>query len=135
MDNSAPTIVDRLSSVETPPSDLVVYDRTIGVRLLHQDPASGAEHYLIRYPARLKARWHRHSAAHTIVLLEGRLAVNDQEIGPGSYCHFPAGQPMFHAPAGDGPCLFVIIFDGPFDVEPMDPRERRPDDVDVANPV
>lgn len=113
-------IVDRLSSVETDQSQLVIYDREIGVRLLYQDLVSGVEHYLIRYPAGLKARLHRHTAAHTIVVLEGQLSVNSQVIGPGSYCHFPPGETMFHAPAGDKPCLFVTIFHGPFDVEPVD---------------
>ena len=28
--------------------------------------------------------------------------------------------PMHHAPAGDEGCLFLILFDGPFDVEPVD---------------
>lgn len=98
---------------------LVIYDRPIGVRLLHQDPVSGAEHYLIRYPAGLTAHRHRHTAAHTIVVLKGRLAVDGDVIGPGSYCHFAAGEPMHHAPAEDAPCLFVIIFDGPFDVAPL----------------
>lgn len=62
---------------------------------------------------------HRHTAAHTIVVLEGRLAVNNEAIGPGAYCHFPAGATMHHAPSGDEPCLFVTIFLGPFDVEAL----------------
>lgn len=110
-------VFDNLDSLETNPSQLAVYDQAIGVRMLYEDPQSGAEHYLIRYPAGLKAEPHRHTAAHTIVVLDGRLAVNDTEIGPGSYCHFPAGETMFHAPAGPAGCLFVIIFHGPFDVE------------------
>lgn len=113
-------IVDNLRSVELGQSQLVVYDREIGLRLLYQDPDSGAEHYLIRYPAGLKARSHRHTAAHTIVVLEGRLEVNNEVIGPGAYCHFPPGEVMRHAPAEDDSCLFVIVFHGPFDVEPID---------------
>jgi quercetin dioxygenase-like cupin family protein len=112
-------IFDRLDSLEMHRSQPVIYDQEIGVRLLYEDPESGAEHYLIRYPAGLNARLHRHSAAHTIVVLEGRLAVNDRVIGPGAYCHFPAGETMFHAPAGEQSCLFVTIFHGPFDVEPL----------------
>jgi quercetin dioxygenase-like cupin family protein len=64
---------------------------------------------------------HRHTAAQTIVVLEGRLAVNDEVVGPGAYCHFSPGEPMFHAPAGDEPCLFVTIFHGASDVEPLEP--------------
>jgi quercetin dioxygenase-like cupin family protein len=113
-------VVDRLRSIELGETESLIYDRKIGRRLLYQDPDSGADHYLIRYPAGLKARLHRHTAAHTIVLLEGRLEVNGQVIGPGAYCHFPPGEPMRHAPAGDDPCLFVIIFHGPWDVHPIE---------------
>ena len=113
-------VVDQLGSVELEPSQSVIYDREISLRVLHQDPDSGAEHYLIRYPAGLRTRRHRHTAAHTIVVLDGRLEVNDQVVGPGAYCHFPPGEPMRHAPADGGSCLFVIIFDGPVDVQPLD---------------
>jgi quercetin dioxygenase-like cupin family protein len=113
-------IVDNLGSAELGRSQPVIYDREIGLRLLYQDPDSGAEHYLVRYPAGLKARLHRHTAAQTIVVLEGRLEVNNQVIGPGAYCHFPPGETMHHAPA-DGGCVFVSVFHGPSDVEPIDP--------------
>ena len=45
---------------------------------------------------------------------------NGQIVGPGAYGHFPGDVPMHHAPAGDEGCLFLILFDGPFDVEPVD---------------
>jgi quercetin dioxygenase-like cupin family protein len=114
-------VVDDLRSAELGRSQPVIYDREIGLRLLYQDPDSAAEHYLVRYPAGLKARLHRHTAAQTIVVLEGRLEVNDQVIGPGAYCHFPPGETMHHAPAENGSCLFVTVFHGSLDVEPIDP--------------
>jgi quercetin dioxygenase-like cupin family protein len=113
-------IVEDLSAVELGATRSAIYDREIGLHALYEDPVSGVEHYLIRYPRGLKTRLHRHTAAHTIVMLEGRLQVNDQVIGPGSYCHFPAGEAMRHAPEGDDSCLFVIIFDGPVDAQPIE---------------
>jgi quercetin dioxygenase-like cupin family protein len=113
-------IIDGLHSLELDPSQPVIYDREIGLRLLYRDADSGAEHYLVRYPSGLRARWHRHTAAQTIVVLEGRLDVNNEVIGAGAYCHLPAGEAMHHAPADDESCLFVTIFHGPFDVEPLD---------------
>ena len=110
-------IVDGLASLPLEQSQPAIYDRPIGLRLLYQDPDSGAEHYLIRYPAGLRAQRHRHSAAHTMIVLEGRLLANESVVGPGAYAHFPAGTVMHHAPADDAPCLFVTIFHGPFDVQ------------------
>jgi len=120
MEHNGAIIVDDLGSVDLEESQPAIYDRPIGVRRLYRDPKSGAEHYLIRYPAGLTASRHRHTAAHTIVVLEGRLEANGQVIGPSAYCHFPAGQAMHHAPAGGESCTFVTVFDGPFDVEPLD---------------
>jgi quercetin dioxygenase-like cupin family protein len=120
MNSQQPIIVDHLASVEMRPSRPDIYDQDIAVRLLFTDPTSGAEHYLIRYPAGLRAQPHRHSAAHTIVVLEGSLRVNETVIGPGAYAHFPAMSAMLHAPAGNEGCLLVFIFDGPQDVESLD---------------
>jgi len=113
-------IVADLDTVETAPQKISVYDREIGVRLLYEDPVTGEEHYLIRYPAGLGAKAHRHTAAHTIIVLEGRLLVNEVVVGPGSYCHFSPGVTMFHAPADDGPVVFLNLFHGPSDVEPVE---------------
>ena len=118
----AAVITAALAKLELEESQPAIYDRPIGLRLLYEDPASGAEHYLVRYPAGLSAKRHRHSAAHTIVVLNGRLEANGQKLGPGSYCHFPAGEAMHHAPADGDDCLFVTIVHGPFDVEVLDDR-------------
>jgi hypothetical protein len=50
--------------------------------------------------------------------------VNGEVIGPGAYRHLPAGETMFHAPAGGEACLFVTNFHGPFDVEPVGGEPR-----------
>jgi quercetin dioxygenase-like cupin family protein len=97
-----------------------VYDRPIGLRVLHEDPRSGEEHYLVRYPAGTQGRRHTHSAAHAIIVLEGRLEANGRVFGPGSYVHFPAGESMKHQATDDEPCLFVLLFHGPFDVSIID---------------
>lgn len=120
MEYGRATIVDDLASVELrEPGEAAsaIYDRAIGLRLLYEDGGSGEEHYLIRYPAGTRGRMHGHTAAHTIVVLEGRLQANDQIIGPGGYAHFPGGEPMRHQAAGDEACLFVTMFHGPFDVQ------------------
>jgi quercetin dioxygenase-like cupin family protein len=117
------TIVDNLRALELQPpgaAAAAVYDRPIGLRQLYADASSGAEHYLVRYPPGLKGRLHRHTAAHTMIILEGRLMANGQIIGPGAYAHFPAGEPMLHEAADNAACLFVLLFDGPFDVCTLD---------------
>ena len=93
-------MVGDLLALATEPSQPEIYDRPVGVRLLHQDPRTGAEHWLVRYPAGLVERWHRHSAAHTVVVLEGALDVDGVRVGVGGWCHFPAGSAMHHVPGG-----------------------------------
>lgn len=125
MSASPAVLLERLGSLELDQSQPEIYDRPIGLRILYQDPTSGAEHYLVRYPAGLCADHHRHSAAHTIIVLEGAMELDGQILSPGSYAHHPAGTSMHHAPAPGQHCLFVIIFHGPFDVIPI--KRRAPD--------
>ena len=113
-------MVDNLHGVELqPPGEAAaaIYDRPIALAELYRDSASGEEHYLIRYPAGTKGRAHTHTAAHTFIVLEGKLDANGEIIGPGAYVHFPAGEPMLHQATEGEPCLFVAIFHGPFDVQ------------------
>lgn len=116
----AAILLDGLARLKLEDSQSGIYDRPISLKMLYQDPSSGAEHYLIRYPAGLRARRHRHSAAHTIIVLDGTMEANGQFLHAGSYAHFPAGIVMHHVPARDEHCLFVIIFDGPLDVTPAE---------------
>jgi quercetin dioxygenase-like cupin family protein len=125
MDYGKAIIADGLTALDfREPSDTAaaVYDRPIGLHLLYEDPASGEEHYVVRYPSEVRGHAHSHTSAHTIVVIDGQLEVNGRIIGPGSYAHFPANEVMCHQAAGDGPCHFVLIFHGPFDVTILDDR-------------
>ena len=53
------TIVDRLGALELSQpgaAAAAVYDRPIALRLLYEDPVSGEEHYVVRYPAGVRCR-------------------------------------------------------------------------------
>src|SRR4029077_16567871 len=89
--------IENLPALELGPpgsAAAALYDRPIGLRALYEDPQTGEEHYVVRYPAGTHGRAHRHTAAHSIVVLEGRLEANGRVFGPGSYLHFPAGEVM-----------------------------------------
>ncbi|MCI0425398.1 MAG: cupin domain-containing protein [Actinobacteria bacterium] len=113
-------ILDDLRTLELDNSRPKIYDRDIGLRLLATDPVTGAEHYLVRYPPGLQARRHTHTSAQTFLVIEGKLEVNGQHLLPGGYARVPGGVPMLHGPSGDGDCLFLTVFDGPFDVNIVD---------------
>lgn len=70
--------------------------------LLHKNPANAQQ-----FDAGIGTA-HRHTAAHTIVVRQGRLRASGREVGPQAYAHFPAGEVMHHEAAGDEPCLFVL---------------------------
>ena len=109
-------VVRDLVGLDLPQRTLSAYDRPIGLHLLHEDPDSGVELYVVEYAPGTSAAWHRHSVAHTIVILEGRLEVNGVSIGPGDLCRYPAGMRMKHQPSAGSGCRFLIVFEGTSDV-------------------
>ena len=82
-----------------------IYDLPIGLRSPYQDDASGEQHYVVRYPPGTRRRMYRHTAAHTIVVLEGKLNANGRVVGAGSCVHFPGHEPMLHEAAGEYGCF------------------------------
>jgi quercetin dioxygenase-like cupin family protein len=119
-----PVIVADVRSLPLRASGQPAYDRPFELRELYTDPRSGAEHYVVHYRAGTKAKWHRHTAAHTMIVISGQLMANGQQLGPGGYAHFPGGTPMLHEPAPSSDCTFVLIFDGPFDLALIDSEPR-----------
>jgi hypothetical protein len=112
-------VVDGLESVELGRTQPVIYDREIGLRLLYQDRDSGGSTIssgtrLVSGPACIGTQpptpsWFSTAASRSTTSHrpEGVLSV-------------PAREAMRHAPAVNAACLFVTLFDGPFDVQPID---------------
>jgi quercetin dioxygenase-like cupin family protein len=117
---SGPIIHPDLHSIALRTTEQPAYDRPFELELLHHDEHTGAEHYIVRYRPGTKARRHSHTAAHTIIVLDGHMTVDGQQLGPGGYAHHPGGTVMLHEPAADDGCTFVLIFDAPFDLRLSD---------------
>ena len=58
-------------------------------KLLLQDPDTGMEIRLVRYPAGFMTTWHTHSCAHGMYVLEGTLVTHTGSYGPDSFVWFP----------------------------------------------
>ena len=50
MSDAEPMVVRDLVGLTLPERTLAAYDRPIGLRLLHEDPDSGVELYVVEYP-------------------------------------------------------------------------------------
>lgn len=109
-----------LNAIALRTAEQPAYDRPFELALLMQDQRSGAEHYVVRYRPGTRALPHRHTAAHTIVVLDGHMMVDGQLLGPGGYAHHPGETTMLHEPAVDEGCTFVLLFDAPFDLQLAD---------------
>ena len=115
-DVTGPIIHRDLNALELRTTEQPAYDRPFELELLFEDPGTGAEHYVVRYRPGTKARAHHHTAAHTIIVLDGHIMIDGQRLGPGGYAHHPGGTAMLHEPAPGEGCTFVLIFDAPFDL-------------------
>ena len=111
-------VVSDITQLDLTESRQPIYDQPVRVGKVYEDPDTGAEHYIVEYPAGMRATSHTHTAAQTIIVLQGQLNANGQQLGPGGYAHFPGGAVMHHEPAAEVGCTFVSIFDGPLDVIP-----------------
>jgi quercetin dioxygenase-like cupin family protein len=120
-----PVIHPDLNAIALRTTEQPAYDQPFELQLLYQDQRTGAEHYIVRYRPGTRARRHRHTAAHTIVVLDGRMMIDGQILGPGGYAHHPGDTTMLHEPAGDEGCTFVLIFDAPFDLQLSDDADLR----------
>jgi quercetin dioxygenase-like cupin family protein len=123
---TGPVIHPDLKTIALRTTEQPAYDRPFELERLYQDERTGAEHYVVRYRPGTQARRHRHSAAHTIVVVDGHMMVDGQLLGPGGYAHHPGDTTMLHEPAIDEGCTFVLLFDAPFDLQLLDDSTAPP---------
>lgn len=82
-------------------------------KLLLQDPDTGMEIRLLRYPAGVMIPWHRHPCAHGIYVLEGTLVTHAGSFGPGSFVWFPEGMEMSHGATAESDVTMLFITNKP----------------------
>ena len=85
---------------------------TVGTRTpddLLNDPETGVEIRLVRYPSGVINPSHTHPCGHGMYVLEGTLVTHKGEFGPGTFVWFPEGEVMEHgaSPEGDVSVLFI----------------------------
>ncbi len=89
---------------------------------LREDPKTGSVELFARYPAGHVFPPHWHSGNERIVLIEGRIAIEDgpakRFIEPGGYAYLPARQVQTMTCASETRCSFYVFWDAPLDFHP-----------------
>lgn len=83
--------------------------RALYRKLLLEDPDSGMEIRMVRYPAGVVTPWHTHPCAHGMYVLEGILATHEGNYGPGGFVWFPKGTKMEHGATDQGDVTVLFI--------------------------
>jgi quercetin dioxygenase-like cupin family protein len=89
---------------------------------LIEDPDTGMEVRIVRYPAGVINPLHTHNCAHGMYVLEGTLVTNAGNYGPGSFVWFPEGITMEHGATADEDVTVVFITNKPFDIHYATPK-------------
>src|SRR5262249_23065978 len=84
---------------------------------LMEDPETGMEVRLVRYPAGVINPRHTHPCAHGMYVLEGTLVTHKGRFGPGTFVWFPEGEVMEHGAAADGDVTVVFITNKAFRID------------------
>jgi quercetin dioxygenase-like cupin family protein len=87
--------------------------------VLREDPRTQSVELLARYPAGHVFPPHWHSANERILLLEGRLSIQNENtaeyLDPGGFAYLPATQPQKMACVSRTRCSFYVYWDGKLD--------------------
>jgi quercetin dioxygenase-like cupin family protein len=85
-------------------------------KLLLQDPDTGMEIRMVRYPAGFVTTWHTHPCAHGMFVLEGTLVTHAGSFGPGGFVWFPEGMLMEHGATAETDVVALFITNKKFEI-------------------
>jgi quercetin dioxygenase-like cupin family protein len=94
-----------------------VTGKTFHRKFLMQDPDTGMEVMIVRYPAGTVTPWHRHSCGHGLYVIEGRLRSHAGVHEPGDFVWYPQGNVGEHGATAEGPVTLLLITNKPFGIE------------------
>ncbi|MEX2263332.1 MAG: cupin domain-containing protein [Bryobacteraceae bacterium] len=83
---------------------------------LLEDPETGMELRLVRYPAGVINPLHTHPCGHAMYVLEGTLATHAGTFGPGHFVWFPEGGTMEHGATAEGDVTVLFITNKRFEI-------------------
>jgi quercetin dioxygenase-like cupin family protein len=90
--------------------------RSLYRKNLIEDPDTGMEVRLVRYPAGAVNPLHTHPCAHGMYVLEGTLVTHQGQYGPGHFVWFPEGSVMEHGATADEDVTVLFITNKPFEI-------------------
>jgi quercetin dioxygenase-like cupin family protein len=90
--------------------------RSLFRKNLMEDPETGMEIRLVRYPAGIVNPRHTHPCAHGMYVLEGTLLTHDGSYGPGTFVWFPEGMPMEHGATAEADVTVLFITNKRFEI-------------------
>jgi quercetin dioxygenase-like cupin family protein len=89
---------------------------TLFRKFLLEDPDTGMQFRLVRYPAGVMNPWHTHPCAHGMYVLEGTLVTHAGSYGPGSFIWFPEGMEMEHGATEQRDVTVLFITNKPLEI-------------------
>ena len=90
--------------------------RTLHRKEIFQDPDTGMQVRMVRYPVGFINPWHTHPCAHGMYVLEGTLVTHEGSYGPGSFVWFPEGPEMQHGASAEKDVTVLFITNKPFEI-------------------
>lgn len=118
---TVPTNIVKVTAIDTsrmPWADIDIpqIKAQITIKPVFDDPDTGMQVMMLRYPAGFTNVWHTHRCAHGMFVLDGVLKTHEGEYEPGNFVWFAEGGWMEHGATDDVDVTCLFITNKPFDI-------------------